>query len=89
VIDSDKKEVIVKVVNAAKKSQNIQVNLKGGKVKSKGDLIVLSSEKLEDLNSFDEPNKISPKELEIYSKKGIVSVTLDPYSFSILKFKMN
>lgn len=86
--DSNKKELIIKLVNTSSSNQNITVNLSGKKVSSKGTMTVLTSDSLVDENSFETPDKISPKEsaFKLKGKKAIVD--LQANSFVILKFKL-
>lgn len=86
--DSNKKELIIKLVNTSNSNQNITVNLSGKKVSSKGTMTVLTSNSLVDENSFETPDKISPKEsaFKLKGKKAIVD--LQANSFVILKFKL-
>ncbi|MFV0564930.1 MAG: alpha-L-arabinofuranosidase C-terminal domain-containing protein [Flavobacteriaceae bacterium] len=87
VIDVNTKQVIVKVVNTAETPQNVQINLLGKKIDKKGTLTLLKSERLHDVNTFESPDKISPEERGVTNKNGQVSLSLESYSFSILKFK--
>ncbi|MFI0429591.1 alpha-L-arabinofuranosidase C-terminal domain-containing protein [Mariniflexile sp. HMF6888] len=86
--DINKKELIIKLVNTSNNNQNVTVNLSGKKVSSKGTMTVLTSESLVDKNSFETPDKISPKEstFKLKGKKAIVD--LQANSFVILKFKL-
>ena len=86
--DIDSKEVIVKIVNAAANSQGISILLKGQQLDSKGTLLTLTSEKLNDLNSFEFPKKISPTESEFNLKGEKAVLNLPPYSVVVLKLKM-
>jgi alpha-L-arabinofuranosidase len=82
-------ELIIKIVNTLGKSQTTEVNLEGAKkLDSKARLIVLKSDNLEAVNSLDAPSVIVPAEQSIDIKGKKVSLTLAPYSFSIVKIKM-
>ncbi|WP_417941142.1 alpha-L-arabinofuranosidase C-terminal domain-containing protein [Flavobacterium sp. RS13.1] len=86
--DVNTKEIIVKLVNTAAASQEVTVNLNGGKFISKGTLITLSSPDLKDENTFAEPKKITPKE-SVYKLKGEkAELNLPAYSVTVLKLKM-
>mgnify|MGYP001288854980 FL=1 len=87
--DLNSKEVIVKLVNAAANSQDINIDLKGGKLTSKGTVTTLTSAHLDDVNSFENPNKISPKESEIKWKGNQVQMSLPAHSVTVLKIKLN
>lgn len=86
--DSNKKELIIKLVNTSNNSQSIAINLSEKKVSSKGTMTVLTSDSLVDENSFETPDKISPKEsaFKLKGKKAVVD--LEANSFVILKFKL-
>lgn len=86
--DEVTKELIVKLVNTSSKAQEISVNLKGVKVLSNGKIITLTSEKLDDVNSFESPKKISPKEAEFKTQGTKAQTNLPPYSVTVLKLKL-
>jgi alpha-N-arabinofuranosidase len=86
--DLNTKEVIIKLVNTAVKTQDITIDLKGSKVSSKGTIITLSSPNLQDENTFTEPKKISPIEKNYNLKGDKASVNLPAYSVVILKLKL-
>jgi alpha-L-arabinofuranosidase len=88
VFDKKTKEIIVKVVNASDKAQSTEVNLSGGK-KPAGDaqLITLTSNDLEAVNSFEDPAKIKPvvSAAKVSGKK--ITLNLQPHSFTVIKMK--
>ena len=86
--DAVSKEVIVKLVNTSAAAQEVNVDLKGNKLTSRGTLITLTSAHLEDENSFANPKKISPTESEIKVKNNKAITSLPPYSVTVLKIKM-
>jgi alpha-L-arabinofuranosidase len=87
--DKNTGELIIKIVNTLGKSQTTEVNLEGAKKPdSKARLIVLKSDNLEAVNSLDAPSVIAPTEQSIDIKGKKVALTLAPYSFSIVKIKM-
>jgi alpha-L-arabinofuranosidase len=55
------REIIVKVVNGSPQSQSTDLNFTGGKFATTGKEIVLSSERPDDENSLDHPNKVVPR----------------------------
>lgn len=87
--DEVKKELILKLVNTSDKAQDLAINLSGKSVESKGKMILLTSQNLEEYNTLAEPIKISPveKEYKMNGKKALVSLPAN--SFVILKLKMN
>ncbi|MEL1242204.1 alpha-L-arabinofuranosidase C-terminal domain-containing protein [Flavobacterium flavipallidum] len=86
--DANQKELIVKLVNTSAKVQGLSINLSGNGVESKGKMIVLTHEKLDDYNTLAEPTKIIPveKEYKTAGKKAVVN--MPAYSFVVLKLKL-
>lgn len=75
-------EVILKLVNATRSAHDFAVSLNGVKsVKRGGKGILLASEKLTDVNDFDNPRRVSPRELpvSITSPKFIQSVPANAF----------
>lgn len=85
--DSNTKEVIIKLVNTASISQEVNLTFKGIKLATKGTKISLTSPNLEDENSFANPKKISPREEPINTQKNLVKNSLSAYSVNIIKIK--
>ncbi|TRX01873.1 alpha-L-arabinofuranosidase C-terminal domain-containing protein [Flavobacterium gawalongense] len=86
--DSKSKEVIMKLVNTAATAQEVNIDLKGSKLQSKGTVITLTSANLNDVNSFAEPTKISPTEHDFKLKGEKAQMSLPAYSVTVLKVKM-
>ncbi len=88
-IDEKANELIIKVVNASNKAQANVIKLDGAKnLASKASLMVLQSDDLYSVNSFNQPRKIAPKEssIEIIRKK--IDITSAPYSFSVIRIRI-
>ncbi len=89
VIDKDKKEVIIKVVNASGKEQTNTFMLDGiKKAATQADVTTLHSNDLNSENSFGNPGNVSPQELSVNVKNKKINFTSMPYSFSVIKVKM-
>jgi alpha-L-arabinofuranosidase len=87
-IDAATNELIIKVVNASDKSQSNTLQLEGvKKIASKGKLTVMQSE-LTALNSFDSPTNVAPVESTIVIKGKKIKLNNSPYSFSVLRVKL-
>ena len=86
--DLNTKEVIVKLVNTSATAQEVNVDLKGTKLQTKGTIITLTSPNLQDENSFANPKKISPTENGFHLKGDKAQTSLPPYSVTVLKLKM-
>lgn len=88
VIDADKKEVIIKVVNAMATSQKVLFAIKGIKSNAKGILSLLTAETLLTRNSFESPDEVVPKESQVALQGKNLDLTLKPYSFNVIRLKM-
>jgi len=84
--DKNLKEIIIKIVNTSHKAQTGKVKIETTKkLSSKGKVIILKSDKLDNMNSLDNPKQVSPVEEIINVKGKEVSISLAPYSFSVIK----
>jgi alpha-L-arabinofuranosidase len=87
-IDAATNELIIKVVNASDKPQVNTLQLDGvKKLAAKGKLTVMQSE-LTALNSFDSPTNVAPVESTIAIKGKKIQLNNSPYSFSVLRVKL-
>ena len=87
-IDKKTNEVIIKLVNASPKEQVNTIVLNGvKKLAPQGTLTVMKGS-LDDMNSFDDPQHIAPKETSINIKGKNINLTATPYSFNIIRVKM-
>jgi alpha-L-arabinofuranosidase len=88
-IDTRTNDLIIKLVNASGKEQMNTVNLEGvKKLAAEGSLMVLKSDDLYSVNSFDAPQHVAPKESTMAIKGRKINFTAAPYSFSVLRIKM-
>lgn len=88
-VDEVENELVIKIVNAAEKQQSHTILLEGTKwVAPKGKIIVLKSDDLYSVNSFEHPKNIAPNESEVEIKGKKILLNLSPYSLSILRIKM-
>ncbi len=88
--DSVSNDLIIKLVNASAKEQPVIFSLEGvKKLAAQGKLTILQSDNLYSVNSFTEPQKVAPKESTIAIKGSKVNLAAAPYSFSVLRVKMN
>jgi len=86
VVDENKNEVIVKLVNTATTSQRISLQIEGANWLRKGAIERLAFDDLEAINSLGSPNKISTQTEEITWSKKTPVYEAPPQSFSVLKF---
>jgi alpha-L-arabinofuranosidase len=88
-IDKNTNELIVKLVNASGKTQTKDIQVGGvKKLNEEARLIVLKADDLTDVNSFNQPGKVSPVEQILKLKGKKISVPLTPYSLTVVRVKM-
>lgn len=87
-IDAATNELIIKVVNVSDKAQTNTLQLDGVKrPAAKGRLINMQSD-LTAVNSFDSPTNVAPVESMIPIKGKKITLNTAPYSFSVLRVKL-
>ena len=88
-IDKKTNELIIKVVNASSKMPSSEIVIDGVKgVQSAAKIIVLQSDSLGKVNSFEEATAISPKEQQLNFKGKKISFAWIPYSLNIIRVKL-
>jgi len=88
-IDAAAHELIIKVVNASDKAQTNTLQLDGvKKPAAKGKLFTMQSD-LTAVNSFDSPTNVAPVESTIAIKNKKIILNTAPYSFSVLRVKLD
>lgn len=86
VTDIITKELIIKISNTTEKAQKVTFTLDGKKnFKKNGYLDEMASNNLNQLNSFESPDAVSPKRKSIVVTNKKLQLTLKPYSFSVVK----
>ncbi|MFC3559367.1 alpha-L-arabinofuranosidase C-terminal domain-containing protein [Pedobacter jamesrossensis] len=87
VIDSKTNELIIKITNVSEAVKNINFNMEGQKkLKASGYIDELESTKLSMINSFDNPNKVSPKRIKLNNiKKTQFNLSLKANSFNVIR----
>ncbi|MEO6549235.1 MAG: alpha-L-arabinofuranosidase C-terminal domain-containing protein [Ferruginibacter sp.] len=89
VIDKNKGELIIKVVNASSKQIVKPITIDGvKKIPSQASLTLLQSNSLQEVNSFANPQNVAPKESTIVVKGKTINFTAAPNSFSVIKIKI-
>ncbi len=89
-VDKKTKELIVKIVNASGETKAKDISIEGVRQLGKQAAVtVLKGAGLEDVNSLAEPGRVEPKEssLKVAGKK--LSLSLSPYSFTVVRLKMS
>ena len=85
VADQDAREVIVKAVNVGERPLTAAIDLKGMRAGEIMKIIVLSSEKLTDENTLEEPDRIVPRETTAEITESGFEVEFKPFSFTFLR----
>ncbi len=81
-------DVILKVVNATSQPVNCAVQIEGVRsVAGRGKLTVLTSEKLTDVNTFDNPNKVSPQTSDVEVTGPTFAQRFPAQSVSVLRVR--
>lgn len=86
--DEKTNELYVKLVNTSNVVKQIEMKLNESNFEEAGNGYLLTSSSLTDLNSFDEPMKISPKEFSFKINGNLLKENLPAWSFSIYKLKL-
>jgi len=90
VTDQAKKELIIKIANNSDQSQNIDFDLEGKiKLKNKATNEEIANSNLTQVNSFENPEAVSPKKNTINLKGKKLNIALKPYSFNVIKIPFN
>ncbi len=88
VLDQKTAEVIVKLVNVSGKPVHRTILLDGTKkLKPAATLTLLTTDKLEAVNTFENATAVSPvkRPLPVDVRKKAVTVTLGPHSLSVIR----
>ncbi len=87
-LDAGTHEIIIKLVNTSGKSRPEQIWLNGGKkLAPTGRLTLLQTDDLNRVNSLEDAMALSPQEKELEINGRQLTLTLAPYSFTVLKLK--
>ena len=92
VYDKTTDEVIVKIVNTSKQAQSVQLNLQGIKGERTAETLTLSHNgSMDDENTLDQPEKITPKagsvKAEAGKKAAVLNDEVPAMSFRLYKIK--
>ncbi|MEO5910765.1 MAG: alpha-L-arabinofuranosidase C-terminal domain-containing protein [Pelobium sp.] len=89
-MDETTGKVYLKVVNTVGKKMELNINLMGiKKVSPKATFVSLRSEKPDDTNSIENPEKIKPVTATIKGIKPTFKSVIEPYSISIYQMETN
>ena len=82
------KEIILKVVNGSAETQETAVKFTGATLGSVGKEIVLSSERPEDENSLEQPNKVMPRTRQLPLGQPLLEHTFPGNSVTVLRLPL-
>jgi alpha-N-arabinofuranosidase len=88
VLDKKTNEVVIKLVNVSVKSMTREINIEGvKKLDTKASLTVLHSDDINEVNSIEAPKAVSPADQSIPLKGKKINVSLEPYSFTVIRVR--
>ena len=87
-INTAKKQLYLKLVNASSDPQPVQLALPGAKPKASAKLIRLSAPDTQTTNSIDDPNRLVPVESSIRNVSASFSLTLPGYSIQVVQIDL-
>jgi alpha-N-arabinofuranosidase len=86
--DKNSNEIILKLVNSTEKPQSARIVLEGlKKLDPKAKIIILKSDNINNVNSLEHPELISPVEKELILKGKTANPVLEPNSFTVIWIK--
>jgi alpha-N-arabinofuranosidase len=86
--DKNAKEIILKVVNVTNKPRFQSIVLETAKkLSAEATLTILKSERLDEVNTFKDPEHIKPDVQKVTMKGKKAELSVAPYSFSVLKIR--
>ncbi|MGA9585465.1 MAG: alpha-L-arabinofuranosidase C-terminal domain-containing protein [Terracidiphilus sp.] len=87
-INTAKKQLYLKLVNASSDPQPIQIALPGAQPKAMAKLIRLSAPDTQTTNSIDDPNRLVPVESPVHDVSSSFSLILPGYSIQVLQIDL-
>ena len=89
-VDRNTNELILKLINVSGKVQTKDIVVTGvKKLDTNAQLTVLKADELSEVNSFSQPQKVTPTGQSIKLKGNKISLPLSPYSFTVVRVKMS
>ncbi len=86
-LDKNTGELILKIVNATSGQQQTDIAVTGVRRLGTATMTTLASERLSDMNSITEPDRISPEKKPLKTGGRKVSLILPPYSLTVARIK--
>jgi alpha-N-arabinofuranosidase len=87
-LNTAKKQLYLKLVNASSDPQPVQLALPGAQPKATAKLIRLSAPDTQTTNSIDDPNRLVPVESSVRDVSTKFPLTLPPYSIQVLQIDL-
>lgn len=88
VIDKNKFEIILKIVNVSSTSKKVNYNIEGVKLKSQiANQTVLHQMRVEDENTIERPTVVLPFQKQIQTNGQEITLELQPKSFNVIVLK--
>ena len=87
-INTAKKQLYLKLVNASSDPQPLQIAMPGAQPKAMAKLVRLSAPDTQTTNSIDDPNRLVPVESPVHDVSSKFSITLPPYSIQVLQIDL-
>jgi alpha-L-arabinofuranosidase len=85
-MNDNPKELIVKIVNASSKNQQVQAGVQGiRKISASGSITTVSSKNLDEVNSFDAPKNITPVKTGFNTRNKSFITDVKPYSVNVYR----
>jgi alpha-N-arabinofuranosidase len=86
--DKNTREIILKIVNASDKVQPAEIVLQAAfRLNQKAVMTVLAGERLESVNSIDQPESVKPANRSVTLKGKKLELMLDPFSLSVVRIQ--
>jgi len=86
VVDTEKGEWIVKIVNTSESAQGVSVTFDGAKALEAGECLTLHSDDMDAENTLDEPEKIVPVKSAVKASGNVLKATIPAKTFALYKF---
>ena len=87
-INTQKRQLYLKLVNASSDPQPMQIALPGALPKAMAKLVRLSAPDTQTTNSIDDPNRLVPVESPVHDVSSRFSLTLPGYSIQVLQIDL-
>ena len=88
-INTAKKQLYLKLVNASSDPQPLTLALPGSHPAANAKLVRLSAPDTQTTNTIDDPNRLVPVESSVHNVSSNFSVTLPPYSIQVIQFELH